>query len=200
MNKEFLTFISILTCFLPAFGQDQGLAGYMLPYNISWSEISKDASKSMPMVHGDPILKPAESWLKYQNMEFPQFYTLFPFDRFYPGKDDITLFQDTWKPCTFPKDMVISWHQYGILFARMGMTAEAADYNTLKLQEMLIQTFCDQILLFPAWPRDLDVDFKLHAPKNATVECQLRQGEIGELKVIQESRAKDVKIALDDHE
>ena len=30
--------------------------------------------------------------------------------------------------------MVVSWHQGGIFFARMGMTDTAADYNTRKIQ------------------------------------------------------------------
>jgi len=34
---------------------------------------------------------------------------------------------------TDPKDMVQSWHQDGIFFARMGLIAEAADFNTRKL-------------------------------------------------------------------
>jgi len=33
------------------------------------------------------------------------------------------------------------------------------------LQEMLVQTIGDQIILFPAWPKEWDVDLKLHAPK-----------------------------------
>lgn len=57
---------------------------------------------------------------------------------------------------------------------------------------MLMQTIGDKIVLFPAWPKDWDVDFKLHAPKNATVECSLENGEIVSLKVIPERRSKDV--------
>jgi len=30
--------------------------------------------------------------------------------------------------------MVISWHQDGIFFARMGMSDAVADYNTRKMQ------------------------------------------------------------------
>jgi hypothetical protein len=33
------------------------------------------------------------------------------------------------------------------------------------LQEMLLQTNGDSLLLFPAWPKEWDVTFKLHAPK-----------------------------------
>ena len=38
------------------------------------------------------------------------------------------------------------------------------------LQEMLLQTD-GKNLLFPAWPKDQDVHFKLHAPYNTTVEA-----------------------------
>jgi hypothetical protein len=49
-----------------------------------------------------------------------------------------------------------------------------------------------RILLLPAWPRKWDVDFKLHAPPNTTVACQLKDGKIVELKVVPASRRRDV--------
>ena len=64
------------------------------------------------------------------------------------------------------------------------------------LQEMLLQTIGDQILLFPAWPMDWDVDFKLHAPGNTVVEASLRKGKLTKLQVIPESRYKDVILKL----
>ena len=39
------------------------------------------------------------------------------------------------------------------------------------LQEMLLQTNGEQILLFPAWPKEWNVHFKLHAPGETTVEA-----------------------------
>ena len=68
------------------------------------------------------------------------------------------------------------------------------------LQEMLMQTADEKIVLFPAWPKEWDVDFKLHAPGGTTVEARLVNGTIGYLKVIPESRRKDLKIMLDDQE
>jgi hypothetical protein len=85
-------------------------------------------------VNGDRILQPAESWKRYQNVECPQFYPLFPFNRFSLDQDDMTVFRSTWQHGKFPKNMVQSWHQDGIFFARMGLTAAAADYNTRKLR------------------------------------------------------------------
>ncbi|MDX2443741.1 MAG: hypothetical protein QNK30_08060, partial [Bacteroidales bacterium] len=66
------------------------------------------------------------------------------------------------------------------------------------LQEMLLQTIGDQILLFPSWPKDWDVDFKLHAPYNTTVEGKLENGELIQLKVIPESRRKDIVITFEE--
>lgn len=75
------------------------------------------------------------------------------------------------------------------------------------LQEMLLQTelpgkdgygkeYGKQIYLLPAWPKDWDVDFKLHAPYNTVVECSYVDGKIQKLKVTPEERLKDVIIML----
>jgi hypothetical protein len=64
------------------------------------------------------------------------------------------------------------------------------------LQEMLMQTIGNQILLFPAWPKDWDVDFKLNAPYTTVVEGKLKDGALIELKVSPEERRKDVIINL----
>ncbi|MCG8308476.1 MAG: DUF5703 domain-containing protein [Cytophagales bacterium] len=62
------------------------------------------------------------------------------------------------------------------------------------LQEMLMQTVGNTIVLFPAWPKEWDVDFKLHAPQNTTVEAALRNGKVESLIVVPEERLKDVKV------
>lgn len=174
---------------------------------------------------GDRILLPAQSYARYQNSECPQFYPLFPFNRFSLGVDDMKVFRDTWKHGKFAKNNIISWHQDGIFFARMGMTREAADFNTRKLsngphrfptfwgpghdwtpdhnwggsgmiglQEMLMQTIGNRILLLPAWPKDWDCDFKLHAPGNTTVQGKIRSGEVQDLLVTPPARRKDLVI------
>jgi hypothetical protein len=60
------------------------------------------------------------------------------------------------------------------------------------LQEMLMQVDDKKIMLFPAWPKNIDVHFKLQAPYNTTVEAQLQDGEIVMLKVFPSERLKDV--------
>jgi hypothetical protein len=84
--------------------------------------------------NGETIAMPAHSWARYQNVECPQFYPLFPFNRYdLTNTDTIQIYRNTWKNGTFPKDMIISWHQDGIFYARMGMTNEAFAYNKKKL-------------------------------------------------------------------
>jgi len=46
--------------------------------------------------------------------------------------------------------------------------------------------------LFPAWPREWDVDFKLHAPGQTLVEGVLKGGRLTALKVTPASRGKDI--------
>jgi len=60
------------------------------------------------------------------------------------------------------------------------------------LQRMLLQTEGRKILLFGAWPKGWDVEFKLHAPMNTTVEGVYQDGKLQQLKVTPRSRAKDV--------
>jgi len=60
------------------------------------------------------------------------------------------------------------------------------------LQEMLLQEDGEKIYLFPAWPKEWDVHFKLHAPYNTTVEAQVKNGEVEIIKVIPEERKDDV--------
>lgn len=66
------------------------------------------------------------------------------------------------------------------------------------VQAMLMQTEGAKIYLLPAWPKDWDVDFKLHAPAKTTVRCVLRGGRIETLEVVPESRRKDVVIVGQD--
>lgn len=62
----------------------------------------------------------------------------------------------------------------------------------IALQRMLLQYDEDEIYLLPAWPNKWDVDFKLYAPRNSTVECSVRNGAIVEMKVTPEARRRDI--------
>jgi alpha-L-fucosidase 2 len=60
------------------------------------------------------------------------------------------------------------------------------------LQYMLMQVDGITIRLLPAWPKDWNASFKLHAPYKTTVEGRVVNGEILDLKITPESRRKDV--------
>ena len=60
------------------------------------------------------------------------------------------------------------------------------------MQEMLMQEYDGKIYLFPAWPRDWDVRFKLHASGNTIVEATLKGGKVVQLEVTPSERQKDL--------
>jgi alpha-L-fucosidase 2 len=60
------------------------------------------------------------------------------------------------------------------------------------LQQMLLQTDGRRLLLLPAWPKDWDADFKLHAPYRTTIEGKVRKGRLTELVVTPAGRRVDV--------
>ena len=80
----------------------------------------------------------------------------------------------------------------------------APDHNwggsgMIGMQEMLMQTHAlpgqkGKIRLMPAWPKEWNVDFKMHAPDKTTIECKAHSGRITSLKVSPQQRHHDVII------
>ena len=73
----------------------------------------------------------------------------------------------------------------------------APDHNwagsgQIHLQEMLLQTHGGKLHVLPCWPSEWDVEFKLYAPQQTTVECTYKNGKIEKLKVEPSSREKDI--------
>jgi len=62
------------------------------------------------------------------------------------------------------------------------------------LQAMLLQTDGRKIYLLPAWPKDWNVDFRLHAPLKTTIEGVYRDGKIAELNVTPPERKADIVV------
>lgn len=60
------------------------------------------------------------------------------------------------------------------------------------MQEMLLQEVDNKILLFPSWPKEWNVHFKLHASRNTTIEASLRDGQIVDINVFPKERQKDL--------
>lgn len=55
-----------------------------------------------------------------------------------------------------------------------------------------MQTNGKKIYLVPAWLKEWDVSFKLHAPYNTTVQGEVKDDKLLNLKGTPESRRKDV--------
>ncbi len=64
----------------------------------------------------------------------------------------------------------------------------------MALQTMLLQADDGKIHLMPAWPKEWDVDFKLHAPYKTVLQGSIKNGKIENLKVYPPERRKDVII------
>jgi alpha-L-fucosidase 2 len=62
------------------------------------------------------------------------------------------------------------------------------------LQSMLMQTDGKKIYLLPAFPKDWNANFKLHAPFNTTIQGKVTNNKIIDLKVKPEYRKKDIVI------
>ena len=60
------------------------------------------------------------------------------------------------------------------------------------MQEMLMQEADGKIYLFPAWPREWDVRFRLHASHGITVEAELKDGQVVNVKVTPKDRQVDL--------
>ena len=60
------------------------------------------------------------------------------------------------------------------------------------LQDMLVQTVDEKIILLPAWSKDWDVDFKLHLPKETVIECVVKDSKIESLTVTPKSRMNNI--------
>lgn len=66
--------------------------------------------------------------------------------------------------------------------------------GAIALQQMLIQCDGERIVLFPTWPKEWNVRFKLHAPHRTTLEGELRDGKLSWMRVTPKERARDVVI------
>ena len=60
------------------------------------------------------------------------------------------------------------------------------------IQAMLLQPVGDKLYLLPAWPKDWNVEFKLHAPRNTIIKGKFIEGKFTELKITPESRRDDI--------
>ncbi|SPE60254.1 conserved hypothetical protein [Verrucomicrobia bacterium] len=71
---------------------------------------------------------------------------------------------------------------------------DGAGAGMMTLQTMLLQSDGRRLLVLPAWPKDWDVEFKLHAPYGTVVEGVYRRGKLEDLKTSPPVRAKALEV------
>jgi len=174
---------------------------------------------------GKRIVLPAKMYGDTKNVENPELYTVFPYRIYGVGKPDLPLARDTYAARRFPFDhcwgqdgeeaallgltedarqvVIKEFTNYGDQRFKWFWSA-ASDWipdldnggaGMTTLQYMLLQTDGRRVQLLPAWPKDWTADFKLLAPYRTTVEGHIENGRITDLKVMPESRRKDVVVA-----
>ncbi len=62
------------------------------------------------------------------------------------------------------------------------------------VQEMLLQSVGEKILVLPAWPREWNARFRLHAGNRTTITAQVRDGALVALEVDPPNRRSDVEL------
>jgi hypothetical protein len=175
----------------------------------------------VPLSADGKRLLPAEKFAHHGNIERPELYAIFPYRLYGVGKPGLdvalaTLGGPSGEGCWHQEGIQSAlvgqadWarrNAVGRAAARQPDFRFPAFWNQghdwmpdqchggglmTALQYMLLQWDGDRILLLPAWPKEWDVDFKLHAPRQTTVECEVRDGKVIKLIVTPESRRKDV--------
>jgi hypothetical protein len=172
--------------------------------------------------NGKTFLLPADSFSNSMNAENPELYAVFPYRLFGVGRDRLDVGRETFARrinrgnwCWWQDDIDAAFLGLAAqarqnVAGRMANTNAAFRFPTfgpgidelpdmdhggvgqLALEYMLMQPVGDKILLLPAWPKEWNVEFKLHAPNRTVIEGVYRDGKMTQLKVTPPSRAKDV--------
>lgn len=88
-------------------------------------------------VDGHKMLAPAELWMRVNNSELTQLYPVFPWRLYGVGKKDLQTALNTWLYDPYVKQFkgIVSWEQANIFAPCLGLTEEARQWETKKLQD-----------------------------------------------------------------
>ena len=179
-----------------------------------------DEGKASP--DGKPIILPAEKYSHSANVENTEMYAVFPYHQYGVGLPNLELARDTYAAKLFKSstcwghdgldaavlglaatakaEAIANFTAYGgerfKWFWKEGHDAEPDMDNggagMSILQLMLLQTVNGKVLLMPAWPKEWNVDFKLHAPGNTTVRGIFHDGQLQRLDVTPPAHAGQI--------
>ncbi len=176
--------------------------------------------------NGQRILLPIESYGRRINMEYPELYAIFPFRLYGVGKEDlqtaVSTFRDKnreirgWHQTGIQAAMLgltemaahilkINGLAYDKRFRFPGFWGPNYDYTPdqdhagnfmTTLQKMILQAEGEDIQLLPAWPKDWNVKFKLHAPHRTVVEGEWKNGSWTKTRTYPRQRGKNIRSAF----
>jgi alpha-L-fucosidase 2 len=168
---------------------------------------------------GKPIILPAEKYSKPLNVENTELYAVFPYHLYGVGLPDLEIARNTYAAKLFKSstcwgqdgedaavlglaaiardEVIANFTAYGTerfkWFWKQGHDAEPDMDNggagMSILQLMLMQTVNGKTLVFPAWPKNWDVDFRLHAPGGVILRGVCRDGQLVRLETTPPDRA-----------
>ena len=125
-----------------------------------------------------------------------QLYPVFPWRMYGVGRPNLDIARNTYLNDSLAIQFRshVGWKQDLIWAACLGLTDEARRLLELKMGDgpHRFPAFWGKIYLFPAWPREWDVRFKLHASDNTIVEAELQGGKVVNVKVSPQSRQQDI--------
>ncbi len=172
-------------------------------------------------VKGVKLLRPSGSFKEGQYSENPELYAVFPYRLFGVGRPDLDMARATYDKRVNRHNFGWCQDSIQAACLGLGdeagrqVVARATSHQAYRfpamwvgfdwipdqdhgvnilttLQFMLLQADGKKLYVLPAWPKNWDVSFKLHAPYNTTVEGVYKAGKLEQLKVTPQSRAKDV--------
>jgi hypothetical protein len=161
---------------------------------------------------GRTVLAPAEKFAVKANRENCELYAVFPYRIYGVGKPGLEMarltlmnpFEDHFSNGAYIPYLGLVEQSRDYIVSRTARIRQstksrfryeigsAAPTTVTLFQAMLLQYDDEKIILFPSWPKEWDVDFKLHVPYNTTVEGTYCNGKLERLEVTPQSRAKDV--------
>jgi uncharacterized protein DUF5703 len=153
-------------CSVAAMAQDA--AHRMNRYNVVWDSPGTSATDSMPIGNGDLA---ANVYV----VAGDALYLLL-------GKSD-----------------AFDWRGSLIKTGRVKVSVKPNPFKdngagSVALQKMLLNEAGDKIYLLPAWPKQWDADFKLHASGGTVLTGVVRNGKLQSWNISPESRQADVTV------
>jgi hypothetical protein len=173
-------------------------------------------------VSGVKLLRPSGSFKEGNYSENPELYAVFPYRLFGVGKPELDMARATYdkrvnrhnfgwcqdsiqaaylglggeaaKQVTERAKRINGGYRFPAMWTGFdSIPDQDHGVNILTtLQAMLLQADGNKLYVLPAWPKNWNVSFKLHAPANTTVEGVVKAGKLEKLIVTPATRTKDV--------